>query len=86
MGKSPGLVVIGGDTCSEGREFESQDHLLHGHFFTLIFCKNCIVCLKRPKINKKVARVGAFLSYNWMHFKLSSKLQQKTLWFVFTFR
>ena len=28
-------------------------------FFTLICCKKCIVCLKRPKINKK--RVGPFL-------------------------
>ena len=55
MGKSPGLVVIGGDTCSEGREFESQDHLLHGHFFTLIFCKNCNVFVQKTKINKKEA-------------------------------
>ena len=31
-----------------------------GHFFTLIFCKNCVVCLKRPKINQKEARVGPF--------------------------
>ena len=30
-------------------------------FFTLICCKNCIVCLKRPKINeKKEAEVGPF--------------------------
>ena len=28
------------------------------HFFTLICCKNCIVCLKRPKINEKEAEVG----------------------------
>ena len=25
------------------------------HFFTLICCKNCIECLKRPKINEKEA-------------------------------
>ena len=31
-----------------------------GHFFTLICCKNCIVCLKRPKINEKEAGVGPF--------------------------
>ena len=30
------------------------------HFFTLIFCKNCIVCLKRQKINEKEDRVGPF--------------------------
>ena len=28
-------------------------------FFTLICCENCIVCLKRPKINKKEAVVGS---------------------------
>ena len=30
-------------------------------FFTLIRCKNCIVCLKRPKMNETEARVGPFL-------------------------
>ena len=30
-------------------------------FFTLICCNNCIVCLKRPKINKKEAGVGPIL-------------------------
>jgi len=30
-------------------------------FFTFIYCKNCIVCLKRPKINEKEAGVGPFL-------------------------
>ena len=28
------------------------------HFFTLICCKNCTVCLKRPKINKKEAELA----------------------------
>ena len=27
----------------------------------LICCKNCIVCLKTPKIHEKEARVGPFL-------------------------
>ena len=30
------------------------------YFFTLICCKNCIVCLKRPKINEKEAGIGPF--------------------------
>ena len=30
-------------------------------FFTLICGKNCIVCLKRPKINKKEAEDGPFI-------------------------
>ena len=29
-------------------------------FYTLICCKNCFVCLKRPKINEKEAGVGPF--------------------------
>ena len=29
-------------------------------FFKLICCKNCIVCLKRLKINSKEAGVGPF--------------------------
>ena len=53
MGGSPGLVVMGDDSCSNGRGFESRRRILDGHFFTFICCKNCNVCLKRPKINKK---------------------------------
>ena len=51
-------MVMGVDSRSKGRGFESQRRILDGHFFTLICCKNCIVCLKRPKINKKEAGVG----------------------------
>ena len=58
MGGSPGLVVMGGDSRSEGRGFESRHRILDGHFFT--YCKNCNVCLKRPKINEKEAGVGPF--------------------------
>ena len=32
MGVSPGLVVMGGDSCSEGRGFKSQDRIPGGHF------------------------------------------------------
>ena len=60
-GGSPGLVVMGRDSCSEGCGFESQYRILDGHFFTYICCKNCNdVCLKRPQINEKEARVGPF--------------------------
>ena len=45
----------------KGHGFESQCHILDGHFFTLICCKNCIVSLKRPKINVNEAGVGPFL-------------------------
>ena len=54
MGGSPGLVVMGGDSCSKGCGYESRRLILDGHdIFTLICCQNCIVCLKRLKINEK---------------------------------
>ena len=40
LGRSPGLVVMGGDSCPEGRGFEFQHCILAGHFFTYICSKN----------------------------------------------
>ena len=52
---------MGRDSRSEGRGFDSQYHILDGHFFTYICCKNCNdVCLKRLKISKKDAGLGPF--------------------------
>ena len=34
-------------------------------FFTLICCKNCIVCLIRPKINEKEAGLAHFFKKQW---------------------
>ena len=39
---SPGLVVMGKDWCSRGRDFEFQHRRLDGHFCTLICCKVCL--------------------------------------------
>ena len=36
---SPGLVVIGGDSCSEGCWFESLHHILDGHFSHIFVVK-----------------------------------------------
>ena len=59
-------MVMGRDSCSKGHGFESRYHILDGHFFTYICCKNCNdVCLKRPKINKKEAGVGPFKKTNF---------------------
>ena len=33
---SPGLVVTGGDSCTNGGELKSQHGLLDGYFFTLM--------------------------------------------------
>ena len=47
-------------------------------FFTLICCKNCIEdCLKRPKINRKEARVGPFKKSIKMKTKIYSSFIQK---------
>ena len=46
----PGLVVMGGDSCTKGRGFESLHRILDGQFFTDICCKNCNdVCLKKTE-------------------------------------
>ena len=38
LGGSPGLVVMGGDSCSNGRGFESRHCILEGHnIFSHIF-------------------------------------------------
>ena len=34
-------MVVGGDSSSDGRGFESHHHILDGYFFTLICCKMC---------------------------------------------
>ena len=39
--QNPGLMVMGEDSCSEGRGFKSQHCILDGHFFTYLCCKNC---------------------------------------------
>ena len=49
LGESPGLLVMGGDSCSKGCGFKSQHHILDGLFFTFICCKICNFCLKRQK-------------------------------------
>ena len=56
---SPDLVVMGGDSSPEGCGFESQYHILDGHFFTLICCKIVLMfAWKIPKINNKEAGNG----------------------------
>ena len=51
---SSGLVVMGRDSRSKGRGFESRHRMLD-------------VCLKRPKINEKEAGVGQLKKTIWRH-------------------
>ena len=53
-------MVMGDNSSLRGHGFESLRDILDGHFFALICCKNCIVRLKRLKINEKEAEVGPF--------------------------
>ena len=39
VAKSPGLVVMGGDSCSKGCGFKSQHRILDGHFSHLFVVK-----------------------------------------------
>ena len=51
---SPVLVVMGLNPCAIS--------WMDMTFFTLICCKNCVVCLKRPKIKEKEAGDGRFFN------------------------
>ena len=68
LGGSPGLVVMGGDSCTEGRGFNPVPNT-GWTFFTLICSKIVLMFVwKRPKLNEKVAGDGPFLkiiSYNF---------------------
>ena len=48
MAGSPGPVVMGGDSCSKGRGFESWTWILDGDFFTYIV-KNVMFILQDRK-------------------------------------
>ena len=64
-------MVMGVDSRSKGRGFDpSAGYWMDMTFFTFICCKNCIVCLKRPKINKKEAGVGPI--FKKLHFTVSN--------------
>ena len=41
-------MVMGGDSCSKGHEFESQCRILNGHFTHLFAVKIVIKMKKRP--------------------------------------
>ena len=50
MGGSPGLVVMGGDSCSKGHEFKSRHRILDAHFsHRYVFEVKFVMCLKRQK-------------------------------------
>ena len=48
-------MVMGGDSCSEGCGFESQQHIQDGHFFTLICCKSVLFVCRKDENKQKEA-------------------------------
>ena len=71
---SPGVVVMGRDSCSKGYGFESWHHILNWHFFTFICWKNWNdVCLKRPKVNDKRGQFWPIKNLFLEKIKISSK-------------
>ena len=54
-------MVMGRDSRSKGRGFESRHRILDGHFSHIFVVKICNVCLKRPKINEKRPGMAHFL-------------------------
>ena len=51
VGGSPGLVVMGGDSCSKGCGFKSQRRILDGHFSHLFVEK--MLCLFEKNKRKR---------------------------------
>ena len=50
---SPGLVVMGDDSCLKGCGWKSRHHILVGRFSYWFVVKIVLFCLKRPKINER---------------------------------
>ena len=48
-GREPWSSVMGGDSCSKGREFESRHYILDGHFFTYLFVVKFVMCVWKDK-------------------------------------
>ena len=67
---------MGDNSCLKGRGFESLHHMLDGHFYALICCKNCIVCLKRAKLNVKRPGLAHLLNLIKLQSFLSPSLEQ----------
>ena len=62
-------MVIGGDSCYKGCEYEYRHHVLDGHFFTYVFVVKFVVCDFIDKINEKKSGVGPFLKNTfWRNF------------------
>ena len=62
IGSVPGLVVMRGDSCSEGHGFESQHHMVDGHFSHL-FAVKIVMYVWKDKRNQKEAMNGSLKTH-----------------------
>ena len=53
-------MIMGGDSYSKGREFESRHHILDGPFSHYFVVKRLQCLFEKTKINEKEVGVGTF--------------------------
>ena len=72
MGWSIGLVVMRGNSCPRGHEFESQHQIQHECFFTLFAVKLKVLMSEKTKnkrnYEKKVTCNDLFLIFDFIIF------------------
>ena len=59
LGGSPGLVVMGGDSCSDGRGFEFKHIIRDGHWFVV---KIVLFVCRKDENKQKEAGEGPFVN------------------------
>ena len=93
VGRSPGLVVMGGDSCAKGCVFESRHRILDGHFSHLFVVKIVICVWKEENKWKRGRGWPIFLKkqyftedklYLWKEHQLPSHSQSRFS-FLFSF-
>ena len=72
-------MVMGDNSFLSGRGFKSWHHILDGHFFTLICCKN-VLFFEKTKNKHKEAGVSPFnflSTLTFRHLTSVSKIQDQ---------
>ena len=88
LGGSPGLVVMGGNSCSKGCGFKSQHRILDGHFSHYFVVKNVLFVWKHRKVEKETGD-GTFFKHSSQSYHLWKyhfhKLPRGNEWLTFNF-
>ena len=62
-------MVMGGDSCSEGHEFESQHYILDGHF-SHIFVVRIVMFVLKDKNNRKRGRGWSIFKKDYIFYSI----------------